>query len=94
VDGEAVTGGLRPPGTSSSCRPPAAQPGSVGQPRDGDHARAWLLLDLERRFANFRRVAYPIEKTQDEMRERAAPALAARLERANEGRRLSRDEDV
>jgi diadenosine tetraphosphatase ApaH/serine/threonine PP2A family protein phosphatase len=57
-------------------------PGSVGQPRDGDPRAAWLLLDLERRFAAFHRVAYSIEETQSEMRERGLPRmLAARLER-------------
>src|SRR5205823_9210064 len=57
-------------------------PGSVGQPRDGDPRAAWRLLDLERRFAGFRRVAYAIERTQGEIRERGLPwALAARLER-------------
>jgi diadenosine tetraphosphatase ApaH/serine/threonine PP2A family protein phosphatase len=57
-------------------------PGSVGQPRDGDPRAAWLLLDLERRFAHFRRVPYPIEKTQAEMREAGLPrALADRLAR-------------
>ena len=52
-------------------------PGSVGQPRDGDPRAAWLLLDLERRFASFRRVPYPIEKTQAEMREAGLPRLLA-----------------
>ncbi len=57
-------------------------PGSVGQPRDGDPRAAWVLLDLEERFAEFRRVPYSIERTQAEMRERGLPhALAARLER-------------
>lgn len=56
-------------------------PGSVGQPRDGDPRAAWLLLDLGRRFAEFRRVPYPVEQTQAELRERGLPeALAARLE--------------
>jgi diadenosine tetraphosphatase ApaH/serine/threonine PP2A family protein phosphatase len=50
-------------------------PGSVGQPRDGDPRAAWLLLDLERRFAAFRRVPYPIEKTQAEMHEAGLPRL-------------------
>jgi predicted phosphodiesterase len=50
-------------------------PGSVGQPRDGDPRAAWLLLDLDRRLATFRRVAYPIEKTQAEMREAGLPRL-------------------
>ena len=57
-------------------------PGSVGQPRDGDPRAAWLLLDLERRFAEFRRVTYPVEKTQAEMRELGLPPLlVTRLER-------------
>jgi predicted phosphodiesterase len=57
-------------------------PGSVGQPRDGDPRAAWLLLDLDRMFAAFRRVPYAIEQTQNEMRERGLPGtLAARLAR-------------
>ncbi|HEY8629719.1 MAG TPA: metallophosphoesterase family protein [Gaiellaceae bacterium] len=57
-------------------------PGSVGQPRDGDPRAAWVLLDLEERFAEFHRVPYSIERTQAEMRERGLPqALAVRLER-------------
>jgi diadenosine tetraphosphatase ApaH/serine/threonine PP2A family protein phosphatase len=56
-------------------------PGSVGQPRDGDPRAAWLLLDLDAQRATFRRVEYDIEKTQAEIRERGLPeALAARLE--------------
>ncbi len=56
-------------------------PGSVGQPRDGDPRAAVLVLDLERRFAKFRRVAYPIERTQRELREQGlSESLALRLE--------------
>jgi diadenosine tetraphosphatase ApaH/serine/threonine PP2A family protein phosphatase len=56
-------------------------PGSVGQPRDGDPKAAWLFLDLEAKQASFRRVAYDIAKTQAEIRERGLPeALSARLE--------------
>jgi diadenosine tetraphosphatase ApaH/serine/threonine PP2A family protein phosphatase len=52
----------------------------VGQPRDGDPRAAYLTIDLERRFAVFRRVAYPIEKTQAQIRELGLPeSLAARL---------------
>jgi predicted phosphodiesterase len=59
-------------------------PGSVGQPRDGDPRAAWMLLDLEERFAEFRRVPYSIERTQAEMRELGLPrVLAARLERGD-----------
>jgi predicted phosphodiesterase len=56
-------------------------PGSVGQPRDGDPRAAWLSLDLDAGRATYRRVAYPIARTQAEVRERGLPeALAARLE--------------
>jgi diadenosine tetraphosphatase ApaH/serine/threonine PP2A family protein phosphatase len=55
-------------------------PGSVGQPRDGDSAAAWLLLDLEARRASFRRVPYDVARTQAEIREHRLPeALAERL---------------
>ncbi len=82
-DGRDVAGGLAPAGTELELNERLLlNPGSVGQPRDGDPRAAWLLLDLDRRFATFHRVAYPIEKTQEEMRERGLPrALAARLER-------------
>jgi diadenosine tetraphosphatase ApaH/serine/threonine PP2A family protein phosphatase len=83
LDGAEIAGGLAPAGTElelSGRR--LLNPGSVGQPRDGDPRAAWVLLDLERRFAQFHRVAYPVERTQEEMRERGLPrALAARLER-------------
>jgi diadenosine tetraphosphatase ApaH/serine/threonine PP2A family protein phosphatase len=56
-------------------------PGSVGQPRDGDPRAAWLLLDLDAGRASFRREPYDIGGTQAELRERELPeALAARLE--------------
>lgn len=78
-----VGGGLAPAGTELELNGRwLLNPGSVGQPRDGDARAAWLLLDLERRFAAFHRVAYSIENTQNEMRERGLPrVLAARLER-------------
>jgi predicted phosphodiesterase len=55
-------------------------PGSVGQPRDGDPRAAYLLLDLERKRATFHRTDYDVERTQAEMRAAGLPeALAARL---------------
>ncbi len=55
-------------------------PGSVGQPRDGDPRAAYLLLDLDARRASFRRVEYDVERTQAEIRELGLPEpLAARL---------------
>ena len=37
-------------------------PGSVGQPRDGDPRAAWLELDTEAAEARFRRVPYDVER--------------------------------
>jgi diadenosine tetraphosphatase ApaH/serine/threonine PP2A family protein phosphatase len=55
-------------------------PGSVGQPRDGDPRAAYLLLELDVQRALFRRLTYPVERTQDAMREAGLPeALAQRL---------------
>jgi predicted phosphodiesterase len=55
-------------------------PGSVGQPRDGDPRAAFLLLDLGEQKASFHRVEYPVEQTQAEIRELGLPdALAERL---------------
>ena len=55
-------------------------PGSVGQPRDGDPRAAYLLIDFETGIAHFRRIPYEIELTQAEIREHGLPeALAARL---------------
>jgi diadenosine tetraphosphatase ApaH/serine/threonine PP2A family protein phosphatase len=56
-------------------------PGSVGQPRDGDPRAAWMLLDLEAWSASWRRVAYDIAGAQAAIRAAGLPdALADRLE--------------
>jgi len=56
-------------------------PGSVGQPRDGDPRAAFLLLDLDAQRASFRRVEYDVKRTQREMRDASLPEmLAGRLE--------------
>jgi diadenosine tetraphosphatase ApaH/serine/threonine PP2A family protein phosphatase len=57
-------------------------PGSVGQPRDGDPRAAYGILDLERNVIRMRRVAYDIAEAQKRIRAAGLPpALAARLER-------------
>jgi diadenosine tetraphosphatase ApaH/serine/threonine PP2A family protein phosphatase len=79
---DVLDGGLAPDGTDVPLAPGRRllNPGSVGQPRDGDPRAAWLLLDFEAGVASFRRVAYPVERTQEEIRERGLPdALAQRL---------------
>jgi diadenosine tetraphosphatase ApaH/serine/threonine PP2A family protein phosphatase len=48
-------------------------PGGVGQPRDGDPRACALLLDTEGGTATWKRVAYPIERTQDRMRAESLP---------------------
>jgi len=77
-----VQGGLAPDGTVAELggRRWLLNPGSVGQPRDGDPRAAWLLADLDGGVATFRRVAYDIEQTQAEIRARGLPeGLATRL---------------
>jgi len=80
--GRALTGGLAPDGTAVDLAQGRwlLNPGSVGQPRDGDPRAAYLMVDLVDRRASFRRVEYPVERTQAEIRERGLPdALAERL---------------
>jgi diadenosine tetraphosphatase ApaH/serine/threonine PP2A family protein phosphatase len=50
-------------------------PGSVGQPRDGDSRAAWLYLDLGAGRASFRRTEYPVGETVEEIREAGLPPL-------------------
>jgi diadenosine tetraphosphatase ApaH/serine/threonine PP2A family protein phosphatase len=82
-DGAEVRGGQAAAGTTLDLA--AARrllnPGSVGQPRDGDARAAWLEVDIPSGRAIFRRTDYPVERTQAEMREVGLPeVLAARLE--------------
>jgi diadenosine tetraphosphatase ApaH/serine/threonine PP2A family protein phosphatase len=82
-DDDGLDGGIAAAGTEVETGGVRAllNPGSVGQPRDGDPRAAYLLLDLEAQRASFRRVEYDIERTQQEMREADLPEmLAARLE--------------
>ncbi|HEY7952049.1 MAG TPA: metallophosphoesterase family protein [Solirubrobacteraceae bacterium] len=56
-------------------------PGSVGQPRDGDPRAAWMLLDLESWSASYRRTPYDIAGAAGAIRAARLPAsLAERLE--------------
>jgi diadenosine tetraphosphatase ApaH/serine/threonine PP2A family protein phosphatase len=81
VEGKLV-GGLAPEGSGIDFAEHRwlLNPGSVGQPRDGDPRAAYLELDLDSRTAEFRRVEYDIAGTQREIREAGLPeGLAARL---------------
>jgi diadenosine tetraphosphatase ApaH/serine/threonine PP2A family protein phosphatase len=48
-------------------------PGSVGQPRDGNPEAGYAILDLAARTLEHRRVTYPIEKTQSKMMDHNLP---------------------
>jgi predicted phosphodiesterase len=55
-------------------------PGSVGQPRDGDPRAAYILYDKDARLVQFRRVEYPIELTSEKIRLAGLPdVLGLRL---------------
>lgn len=55
-------------------------PGSVGQPRDGDPRAAWLLLDTGEWIARWRRVEYPVEEAAAAIEQAGLPrSLAERL---------------
>ena len=56
-------------------------PGSVGQPRDGDPRASYAMLDTESMTWEFCRVDYSVEITQERMRARGLPRrLIDRLE--------------
>ena len=56
-------------------------PGSVGQPRDGDPRAAWLLLDTEAWTAGYRRTEYDIAAAGAAIRAARLPdSLAERLQ--------------
>jgi diadenosine tetraphosphatase ApaH/serine/threonine PP2A family protein phosphatase len=55
-------------------------PGSVGQPRDGDWRSAFALFDSESNTVTFYRVPYPVERTQQRILDADLPEpLADRL---------------
>jgi diadenosine tetraphosphatase ApaH/serine/threonine PP2A family protein phosphatase len=77
-----IEGGLAPDGATLdlSTRRWLANPGSVGQPRDGDPRAAWLLVDFAQKRAAFRRIAYDLEAAQADIRAAGLPdSLAGRL---------------
>jgi len=56
-------------------------PGSIGQPRDGDWRAAFAILDLPRETVEYYRTPYDLPKTQEKMTKAGLPApLIRRLE--------------
>ena len=59
-----------------------ANPGSVGQPRDGDPRAAYAIVDTDASYISFHRVIYDIEATQKKIVAAGLPEyLAERLEK-------------
>ena len=55
-------------------------PGSVGQPRDGDPRAAYAIYDSEQKLVILRRAEYPVQKTADDITAAGLPpVLALRL---------------
>jgi predicted phosphodiesterase len=52
-------------------------PGSVGQPRDGDPRAAYLLYDSEARAVEYRRVEYNVGEAQRKIRAAGLPEILA-----------------
>jgi diadenosine tetraphosphatase ApaH/serine/threonine PP2A family protein phosphatase len=75
--GEAPVGHVRY-GTEYRLAPRAfVNPGSVGQPRDGDARAAYATADLAAGTITFHRASYRVDETQRRMRERGLPAILA-----------------
>jgi len=81
-DGAAATGQTRDAGEELdlSSGEWLINPGSVGQPRDGDPRAAWLELDLDASLARYRRTDYDIAAAAAAIRAAQLPdSLAERL---------------
>jgi predicted phosphodiesterase len=81
-NGEAASGQTRPGGSEIDVSGGEwiLNPGSVGQPRDGDPRAAWLLLDTDAWTASFQRTEYDIAGAAAAIRAAHLPdSLAERL---------------
>jgi predicted phosphodiesterase len=82
-EGETATGEVRPAGAELELDAGEwlLNPGSVGQPRDGDPRAAWMLLDLERWRARYMRTEYDVAGAAAAIRAARLPdSLAERLQ--------------
>jgi predicted phosphodiesterase len=82
-EGELATGEPRREGTllDIAAGEWLLNPGSVGQPRDGDPRASWLLIDLDGLTASFKRTDYDIAGAAAAIRAARLPdSLAERLE--------------
>jgi diadenosine tetraphosphatase ApaH/serine/threonine PP2A family protein phosphatase len=83
AEGELASGGPRRAGVELDVSGGEwlLNPGSVGQPRDGDPRAAWLELDVEAWTASYRRTPYNVAGAAAAIRAARLPdSLAERLE--------------
>lgn len=73
----AVLGHTHVPMFAAFPRGIVVNPGSVGQPRDGDPRAAYAILDTETEEWKVERVAYDIRSVQDEIRRSGLPSFLA-----------------
>jgi diadenosine tetraphosphatase ApaH/serine/threonine PP2A family protein phosphatase len=59
-------------------------PGSVGQPRDGDWRAAFAIFDTAQRTVEYFRTSYDLPRTQEKMRKAGLPQLL--IQRLEHGR--------
>jgi diadenosine tetraphosphatase ApaH/serine/threonine PP2A family protein phosphatase len=52
-------------------------PGSIGQPRDGDPRAAYAVYDTDAGMVTYRRVAYDVAAAQKKIREAGLPPILA-----------------
>lgn len=52
-------------------------PGSVGQPRDGNPLAAYMIFDSDRRVANWFRIRYPLRRAQRRILDAGLPEMLA-----------------
>jgi predicted phosphodiesterase len=81
--GEPATGETRPGGTELELAEGEwlVNPGSVGQPRDGDPRGAWAVFDLEAWRVSYRRTEYDVAAAAAAIRAAGLPdSLAERLQ--------------
>ena len=87
VSNDAFDPPYRTVGQAESCEFPLRKslrylvnPGSVGQPRDGDWRAAFALYDTEASIVSFHRVPYNLKRAQDQIfAAKLPPRLATRL---------------
>jgi predicted phosphodiesterase len=79
-DPEATRGAQAPGGTQLDISEGRwlLNPGSVGQPRDGDPRAAWLELDTEAWTAHYRRIPYEVDLAAESIRMAGLPDHLAR----------------